>query len=335
MWCKRAILAMIVGELVVSGAVLCADDISQTQGAGKTTLGIHGSWFTLNDKPVFLLGFSYYGGLGASEDFIQRDLDDFQKRGFNWFRLWATWSAYGQDVSALDSKGAVRPLYMDRLKRLLAECDKRAMVVDVTLNRRTGSEEAGGLSNAESHLRAVEALVQTLKPYRNWYLDLANERDVGDARFVSCEELKQLREAVRRLDPERLVTASFGGHDSSKTDLRDVLMAVGVDFVCPHRPRQAGSPQQTEPRTREALGMMKEMGRAKPLHYQEPFRRGYGNWVPDAEDFLTGEPTERTRGATATIVRYATAKTLRAVGCGRDPLCECCRLGNQTSQMKL
>ena len=287
MRCKRTLLAMIVGWLVVSGAVVCANDVSQTQGAGKTVLGIDGSRFTRNGKPVFLLGFSYYGALGASEESIQRDLDNFQKRGFNWFRLWATWNAYGQDVSALDSKGAVRPRYMDRLKWLLAECDKRGMVVDVTLNRRTGSKEAGGLSNAESHLRAVEALVQTLKRYRNWYLDLANERDVGDARFVSCEELKRLREVVRRLDPERLVTASFGGHDLSESDLRDVLITVGVDFVCPHRPRRAGSPQQTEPRTREVLEMMGEMGWVRPLHYQEPFRRGYGNWVPDADDFLT------------------------------------------------
>ena len=108
MKCKRTLLAMIAGWLVAPGAVVCADDVSQTQGTGKTVLGIDGSRFTLNGKPVFLLGFSYYGGLGASEESIQRDLDDFQKRGFNWFRLWATWSAYGQDVSALDSKGAVR-----------------------------------------------------------------------------------------------------------------------------------------------------------------------------------------------------------------------------------
>lgn len=33
----------------------------------------------------------------------------------------------------------------------------------------------------------------------NWYLDLANERDVRDERYVSAEELKQLRNCVRRL----------------------------------------------------------------------------------------------------------------------------------------
>ena len=31
---------------------------------------------------------------------------------------------------------------------------------------------------------------------------------------------------------------------------------------------------------------MKAIGRAAPIHYQEPFRRGYGRWQPSAADFL-------------------------------------------------
>lgn len=217
------------------------------------------------------------------------------------------------DVSPM--QGAARPLYMDRLKRLLAECDRRGMVVDVTLNRREGSIEGGGLSNAESHLRAVEVLVETLKPYRNWYLDLANERDVGDARFVSCEELKRLREVVRNLDPGRLVTASFGGHDLSENDLQDMLVKVGVDFVCPHRPRRAGSPRQTEPQTRKALEMMKAKASALSGTVSQRLRE-LGSWRRGFSDGFTGrdcgrsgrvvfpqwEPTGRAGGATTTVV---------------------------------
>jgi len=279
-----------LGCLVVLGAVAFGGMGSKAlvpAQAGRTVLGIDGSRFTINGEDVFLLGFSYYGGLGASQESVRRDLDDFQKRGFNWLRLWATWKTFGEDVSAVNAKGAARPVYMERLQWIVAECDRRGMVVDVTLNRREGSTEGGGLADAASHRRAVEAIVEALRPYRNWYLDLANERDVGDARFVSCEELKRLRQAVRRLDPKRLVTASFGGHDLSRGDLRDVLVTVGVDFVSVHRPRRAGSPEQTEQRTREILAMMKAMGRVRPVHHQEPFRRGYGSWVPKAEDFLT------------------------------------------------
>lgn len=36
-------------------------------------LGIDGSRFTIDGTPTFLLGLSYYGGLGASEEFIKGD----------------------------------------------------------------------------------------------------------------------------------------------------------------------------------------------------------------------------------------------------------------------
>jgi hypothetical protein len=41
-------------------------------------LGVKGTTFTLNGEPMFLLGISYYGGLGASEETIpegDRDVD--------------------------------------------------------------------------------------------------------------------------------------------------------------------------------------------------------------------------------------------------------------------
>jgi hypothetical protein len=143
------------------------------------------------------------------------------------------------------------------------------------------------LTSYSAHERAVEVLATALKTHRNWYLDLANERDVRDARYVSAEELKKLREQVRRLDPQRLVTASFGGHDLDEGNLRESLLTAGVDFLSPHRPRNAKSPGETQSHTRSCVALMKEIGRTVPVHYQEPFRRGYGKWEPMAADFLT------------------------------------------------
>src|SRR5213594_1573514 len=60
----------------------------------KTILGLSSSSFTLNGQPSFLYGISYYGALGATEDFIRRDLDDMQRYGFNWIRVWANWRAF-------------------------------------------------------------------------------------------------------------------------------------------------------------------------------------------------------------------------------------------------
>ncbi len=258
-----------------------------------TVLGVRGTRFTLNSRPTFLLGASYYGGLGAPEAFVRQDLDDLRRRGFNWLRVWATWSAFDHDISAVDVEGRAREPYLSRLRWLVAQCDRRGLVVDVTLSR-GDRPEGGALPNFEAHRRAVETLVGALKGHRNWYLDLANERDVRDARFVSAGELGKLRDLVRRLDPHRLVTASFGGHDLDEKDLRESLITVGVDFVAPHRPRDAKSPRETEARTRESLAMMKAIGRLAPVHYQEPLRRGYERWEPSADDFL-----EDLRGAVA------------------------------------
>lgn len=266
---------------VVLLTLLCLATSAHAQDA--TILGVDGTQFTLNGRPVFLLGFSYYGALGATQETVGRDLDDFQKHGFNWLRVWATWSAFDNDVSAVDVQGGPREPFLGKLKWLVAECDRRGLVVDVTLTH----DKSGLLPDYESHLRAVETLVEALKPHRNWYLDLANERDVRDARYVSVEDLRKLRDRVRQLDPARLVTASFGGHDLSLDDVRESLVTIGLDFLSPHRPRHPASSGQTEAKTRECLAMMKQIGRVAPVHYQEPFRRGYTQWEPTAADFLT------------------------------------------------
>jgi hypothetical protein len=71
-----------------------------------------------------------------------------------------------------------------------------------------------------------------------------------------------------------------------------------VDFLAPHRPRHAGSPRQTEAKTRELLAWMKAMGREAPVHYQEPFRRGFSDqWAPSADDFAAGLRQARSGGA--------------------------------------
>ncbi len=262
----------------------------------RTVLGIQGTRFTLNGKPTFLLGMSYYGGLGAPDELLRRDLDDLHRHHFNWLRVWATCGLFEQDISVVDSKGHVRELQSSRLMRIVAECDRRGLVVDVTLTR--ASKTPGwGLPNFEAHERAVKSIVVALKEYRNWYLDLANERDVRDERFVPVDELKTLRELARRLDPARLVTASLGGHDLSEADLIDSLQTVRLDFVTPHRPRDPESPAQTDAKTRECVAMMKKLGWVVPVHYQEPLRRGYVNREPSAADILNDLRGALTGGA--------------------------------------
>ena len=268
-----------------------------TQFALATELGIEGSQFTVNGKPTFLLGISYYGALGAPKEFILRDLEDIQRYGFNWLRVWATWSAFGKDVSAFDAQGNPREPFLSKLRWLVAECDKRGLIVDITISRGNSVVGPKRLQTLESHFRAVRTLVNALKEFRNWYLDLANECNIQDDRFVSIDELRRLREEVKRLDPKRLVTASFAG-DMDKETLKEFLLTVQVDFLAIHRPRHAKSPKETGEWTKRYLQWMKELGRIVPVHYQEPFRRGFTkDWEPTADDFWTDLVQARESGA--------------------------------------
>src|SRR2546421_392664 len=121
--------------------------------ARAVTLGVRGPSFTINGKPAFLVGISYYAGLGASKKTWKSDL--------------------------------------------------------------------------------------------NWSLDLSNERNIRDARYTPIGDLSRLRDEVKRLDPNRLVTASHGG-DISRDELLEYINTAHLDFVCPHRPRDKGSAAQTE-----------------------------------------------------------------------------------------
>lgn len=288
-------------------AVLALLLLSPGIPARATTLAVDGSHFTLNRKPAFLLGISYYAGLGSTEQSWKSDLDQMKLHGFNWLRVWATWAAFENDISAVDPQGNPREPFMGRLKQLVTECDRRGLVVDVTLSRGDGSRASPHLQGFEAHRLAVDALVRALKSWRNWYLDLSNERNIRDARYTSMEDLARLRDEVKRLDPERLVTASHGG-DIGREELREYLTEAKVDFVCPHRPRDKGAAEQTEAKTRELLGWMREMGRVVPVHYQEPFRRGYGAWQPGASDFLTDLKGARAGGAAGWCFHNGTTK---------------------------
>jgi hypothetical protein len=280
----KALLA--VCSLVLVSAVALATD-----------LGIDGIRFSLDGRPTFLLGISYYGALGAPEDFLRRDLDDMQRYGFNWIRVWATWAAFSNNVSAVTADGAARQPYLDKLRSLVANCDRRGMVVDITLSRGDGISGPTRLQTLAAHRRAVETLTTALKPYRNWYLDLANERNIRDSRFVGMDELRQLRDTAKQIDPGRLITASHAGGDPTREDVRKYLFEAQLDFLSVHRPRSPDSLSQTEAKTKEVLGWMEELGRLVPLHYQETFRRGYGSWQPMAADFAADLAGARAGGA--------------------------------------
>ncbi|HUR46364.1 MAG TPA: hypothetical protein VMZ27_10860, partial [Candidatus Saccharimonadales bacterium] len=261
-----------------------------------TRLAVDGTSFTVNATPTFLYGISYYGGLGASEAFVRKDLDEMERYSLNWIRLWANWSSGSNNVSAVDADGQARQPFLGKLEWIVGECDRLGIIVDVTLTRGDGRGGSPRLETLEAHRRAVETVVKALRGHTNWYLDLSNERNVGDKRFTSLDDIKNLRDLAKSNSPTLLVTASDGG-DISEEELRRYLQDAKIDFVAPHRPRDASSAARTEEMTRKYLAWMREIGRVVPIHYQEPFRRGYAKWEPRAEDYLTDLKGAMTGGA--------------------------------------
>jgi len=252
-----------------------------------TVLGIasDGRGFTIDGEPMFLLGASYFAGLGACEEFLADDLADLKRRRFNWLRVWATWAAFGNDVSAVDAAGEEREPYLDRLVALCRRADEMGLVVDVTLSRGEAVMGPVAPGDDEAHVAAAALLAEALAGLRNVYFDLANERNVGDARGVPIATVRRLRDRLKAVDPSRLVTASHAG-DVEGDVLYDYLAAAKVDFLAVHRPREAGSPAATEVKTRNLLRRVERLGRKVPVHYQEPFRRGWGDWQPQPADYL-------------------------------------------------
>jgi len=235
----------------------------------------------VNGRPTFLFGASYFAGLGADEQAIQEDLAELKVGAVNCLRIWATWRAFDNDISALDADGDERNPYWDRLGWLVELADKLGFVVDVTISR-----GAGVLTDDQAHLHAAGVLAEALRDRRNVYFDLADERNADDARQVPSAVIRQLRDCVKQADPGRLVTASHAG-DLDPDDLYEYITAARLDFLTPHRPRQAGSPAQTAQKTELLARRMQRLGKVVPVLYQEPFRRGLAGWQPGADDYLT------------------------------------------------
>jgi len=235
----------------------------------------------VNGRPTFLFGVSYFAALGADEQAVQEDLAELKTGAVNCLRLWATWRAFDNDISALDADGDERNPYWDRLGWLVDLADKLGFVVDVTISR-----GAGVLTDDQAHLRAAGVLAEALRQKRNVYFDLANERNAADARQVPAEMVRQLRDRVKQADPDRLVTASHAG-EMDPDRLYEYITAARLDFLTPHRPRQADSPGQTARKTDLLARRMRRLGKVVPVLYQEPFRRGLPGWQPGADDYLT------------------------------------------------
>lgn len=142
----------------------------------------------------------------------------------------------------------------------------------------------------------MQTLAKALKPYRNVYFDVGNERDIHDARYVSKEDVGALISAVKEIDPKRLCTAS--GVPGSWDDLAEYIRIGKCDFIAPHLGRDKDSSSQTLGKVKEFIGWMSDSSLPRvPILLQEPFRRDYGSYQPTEEDYFTDAAGAKLGGA--------------------------------------
>jgi len=265
-------------------------------GGGGVVVGLTDRSFTYDGVETFVLAASYYGGCGAGEDVIRSDLGQLAGLGFNNVRVWTTWTAPTDAVAVLQADGSLDPVALARLRFLLETARGLGMSVDVTSGFGTAGVSDGGF---DSYRDALAALATELLPYRNAWFDLGNERDVGDARFLSVEQVRDLAVAVRAVDAARLVTASGGGSDGAGAGASwtELYAVADLDFAAPHFSRDADWAAQTESRVATMRDLLLAAGWVRPIYLQEEARRGYSGAEWPKEMFLEAVAGARRAGA--------------------------------------
>jgi hypothetical protein len=263
-------------------------DVPGEDGPGPEgiVLGVTDRSFTFNGAPTFVLSVSYYGGVAAPADIVASDIDRLAALGFNNMRVWVTWTAPSIVSSVVRSDGTLDADALARLELLIETAQDHGMTVDVTFSLGMEGSSDGGFDN---YLAAMVLMTGELTPYRSIFFDLGNERDVGDTRFISVEDVARLAAAVRAADPARLVTASGGGStgEAAGNSYIELYTVADLDFAAPHFSRDAGWAAATEERVNTMRAILTAAGWDRPIYLQEEARNGYGGAEWPKSDFLT------------------------------------------------
>jgi hypothetical protein len=264
---------------------------------GEIVLGLSTRGFTFNGVETFLLAVSYYGGCAASSETVLSDLGRLAGLGFNNLRVWVVWtSPPSLEASVVRSDGSLDGGALSRLTHLVETAQDDGMTVDVTFSYGMEGASDGGF---DAYRTAMSSLTTELLPYRNLFFDLGNERDVGDSRYLSPEEVRDLAVAVRAVDPGRLVTASLGGNppDAAASKYIELYTVAAIDFATPHFERNDVWAAATAERFTTMRTLLVEAGWDRPIYLQEEARRGYGGAEWPKSDFLTAVAGAAAAGA--------------------------------------
>lgn len=242
-------------------------------------IGVRDSRFTIEGEPCFLLGAAYLGALGAPDEFVLWDLSELRELGFNWLRVSATWSAFGDNVSAVTASGEPREPYLTRLRRLCATTAELGIVLGLSFGVGQAEDALGGV---EVPVSAIATLTQELAPFRHLYFELCHSTDSPGGRGW-VEELGRLRQRCRMLDAGRLVALTLvGGGGELLAQVREV--AADAFLLRPARP--GNRPEETRQGLTTDARQLRETARPVPLLLCQARRRGIDAPAPTVDECL-------------------------------------------------
>jgi len=297
-------------------ATTCTDTTAQTVTARGTEL-------LVNNQPRFTVLVSYFDAMRASPAALELDFAFLKRKGIGGIRIFPLWigfagtpNAQGKDATLLDADGRVRST--ERWTHFATVLDKAArcgFIVDVSWNREmlftlgeftvaefhgdpgqtTCAGGAGGSGIAEIACRMKGPR------FSHAIFDLQNERDrTVPGMHLTNAEVKSVRDAVKRIDPARLLMVSQGPGDEALAVARD----AALDIIAFHEEQ---GPHAYE-KTAAHVSAMKVSG--KPVYVQEGPRATLPGEPPrgvtcapeaagDPNPFFSGVKAARAAGAAA------------------------------------
>lgn len=222
-----------------------------------------------------------FDALGAAPP-RDRDLDALQNWGVGLVRVWAHWY---EPIYQAD--GALTAVGRSRLLRLVKRLQARRMVLELVLLRpgQLPGQPYAVFSSERARLRAVGEIATELRADRNVLFDLYNEHDHPDGP-ISHAAARTLRDAVKVVDPARVVTiSSTGTHlitPEGRLGADEVVNLqeevgkdggyVGVDLVAAHLPRTEDWALMTGARVRALRAALDRIGESVPIYLSEERR---------------------------------------------------------------
>ena len=250
-------------------------------GAAPRTLSVSQQRLLVDGRDTFLTGVSLFDALGTVSP-RDRDLEALAGWGVNAVRVWAHWhTAIYQPDGTLSAGGRAR------LVALARRLQNRGITFELVILRpgQLPGRPFALFASEAARTNAVEAITEAMRPFRNVLFDLCNEHDHPDGP-ISHAAARLLRDRVKALDPQRIVTISSteyhlvsaagtldaNGARNLQEEAGSDANSVRVDIVAPHLPRTDTWAAATGDRVAAIRAALDRIGARLPIYLNEERR---------------------------------------------------------------